>query len=225
LPQVWKSRKALFLSDLHLGQVREVEFALRIVSKIKELKPDIVFIGGDLYDGVALNALGIIEPLSHLQVPLGTFFVTGNHEEFSDNTKYLSAIRSVGIKTLMDEKVIVDGVQLIGVDYSTTTKKVEFDKILQNLNVAVNMPSILLKHVPSDLDISLKNNISLQLSGHTHRAQVFPFTFLTRLVFKGFDYGLHSLHSMQVYTSSGVGTWGPPLRVGTISEIVEILFN
>jgi len=225
LPEKWRSRKAVFMSDLHLGQVRGASFAKRIVAKIQELKPDIVFIGGDLYDGVAVDAESVIAPLAELKVPLGIYFVTGNHEEFSDSLKYLSAIRGVGITALMDEKVMIDDLQLVGVDYAHAAKKAAFDNVLQNLNIDRTLPSILLKHVPSDLDIALKHGITLQLSGHTHRAQVFPFTLLTYLIFKGFDYGLHPLGAMQVYTSSGVGTWGPPLRVGTRSEIVEILFR
>ncbi len=225
LPEKWRSRKAVFMSDLHLGQVRGASFAKRIVAKIQELKPDIVFIGGDLYDGVAVDAESVIEPLAELKIPLGIYFVTGNHEEFSDSSKYLSAIRGIGITALMDEKVMIDDLQLIGVDYARTTKKAAFDDVLQNLHIDRKSPSILLKHVPSDLDIALKYGITLQLSGHTHRAQIFPFTFLTHLIFKGFDYGLRPLGALQVYTSSGVGTWGPPLRVGTRSEIVEIFFR
>jgi predicted MPP superfamily phosphohydrolase len=225
LPKRWKSRKAVFVSDLHLGQVRGAPFAERIVSKIQELNPEIVFIGGDLYDGIAVDVHRVIEPFSRLKVPLGIYFIMGNHEEFSDNSKYLSAIRGIGIKTLMDEKVMIDDVQLIGVDYKHASKKEVFDGILQSLHIDRKTPSILLKHVPSDLDVALKNGVTLQLSGHTHRAQIFPFTFLAHWIFKGFDYGLHPLGSMQVYTSSGVGTWGPPLRVGTKSEIVEILFQ
>jgi predicted MPP superfamily phosphohydrolase len=225
LPEVWKSRKAVFVSDLHLGQVRAAPFAKHIASKISELKPDIVFIGGDVYDGVAVDAKGVIEPLSGLKIPLGVYFVTGNHEEFFDNSKYLSAIREADIKTLMDEKVVIDGVQIIGVDYAHSSKKTAFDGILQNLHIDREVPSILLKHVPSDLDVAERHGIMLQLSGHTHRAQAFPFTYLTRWIFKGFDYGLRSLRAMQVYTSSGVGTWGPPIRVGTKSEIVEIMFR
>ena len=208
LPKRWKSRKAVFVSDLHLGQVRGASFAERIVSKIRELNPEIVFIGGDLYDGIAVDLHRVVEPLSRLKVPLGIYFVTGNHEEFSDNSKDLSAIRGIGIKTLMDEKVVIDDIQLIGVDYKHASKKEAFDGILQSLHINRKIPSILLKHVPSDLDIALKNGITLQLSGHTHRAQIFPFTFLAHWIFKGFDYGLHSLGSMQAYTSSGVGNGG-----------------
>jgi predicted MPP superfamily phosphohydrolase len=105
------------------------------------------------------------------------------------------------------------------------SKKTRFEDILQNLQIDRTLPSILLKHVPSHLDVARKNGITLQLSGHTHRAQMFPFNLFTYLIYRGFDYGLHALGSMQVYTSSGVGTWGPPLRVGTRSEIVEILFR
>lgn len=225
IPPSWKSRKAIFLSDVHLGQIRGTKFAERIICKIQAMKPDIVLIGGDLYDGVKVDAAKIIDPFHKLRVPLGTYFITGNHEEFSDNAKYLSAIKDVGITTLMDEKVIIDGIQLIGVDYAHTTKKPAYDAILQKLAIDSNIPSILLKHVPSNLQIAEQHGISLHLSGHTHRAQVFPFTFLTKWIFKGFDYGLHPLNAMQVYTSSGIGTWGPPFRVCTKSEIVEITFQ
>lgn len=224
LPAEWKSRKAVWVSDLHLGQIYGASFSAHVVSEIQKLKPDIVFIGGDLYDGVTVDTEKIIQPFRELQVPLGTYFITGNHEEFSDNSKYLSAIRKTGIKILMDEKIEIDGLQIIGVDNSTAAKKVNFEKILRSLNINQTLPSILLKHEPTNLDIAEQNGISLEIAGHTHRAQMFPFNFVTKLIYRGFDYGRHTFGKMSVYTSSGVGTWGPPLRIGTQSEIIQIQF-
>jgi predicted MPP superfamily phosphohydrolase len=87
------------------------------------------------------------------------------------------------------------------------------------------MPSILLKHQPDLLGVAESNGVSLQLSGHTHKAQMFPLSLITKWIYHGFDYGLHRFGNMQIYTSSGVGTWGPPLRVGTKAEIVRITFG
>ncbi len=83
---------------------------------------------------------------------------------------------------------------------------------------------ILLKHTPFDLDVSERAGIDFQISGHTHQAQIFPLNYITRSVYKGYDYGFKKFGSMQVYVSSGTGTWGPPLRIGTVSEIVVINF-
>ena len=95
---------------------------------------------------------------------------------------------------------------------------------MQRIGVDRARPSILLKHEPSDLDVAEAAGVSLDLSGHTHHGQIFPLMFFTWQIYKGFDYGLKRIGAMQVFTSSGVGTWGPPLRLGTKSEIVEIEF-
>jgi len=87
------------------------------------------------------------------------------------------------------------------------------------MNLDRNKPSVLLKHAPSDVDVAWEAGVSLMLCGHTHHAQVFPLRFIARMIFRGFDYGLKQSGKMRVYTSSGAGTWGPPFRVGTHSEI------
>jgi predicted MPP superfamily phosphohydrolase len=222
---VWKGKKAVFISDLHLGQVHAKQFAVKICEKIKQIGPDIVFIGGDMYDGVKVDVKDVVRPFADLQIPMGIYFVMGNHEEFTDDPKYVDALRSAGVQVLIDEIVEKDGVQIVGVDYRTTTNSESFTKVLDSLHIDKNMPSILLKHTPMHIDIAEQVGISLQLSGHSHKAQMFPFSLLTRFIFKGFDYGLKRLNNMQVYTSSGVGTWGPPVRVGTKSEIVRIHFS
>ncbi len=119
--------------------------------------------------------------------------------------------------------VEVDGVQIIGIDYKHSNPRDKFRERLASMNINKDRPSILLKHIPSDVDISRDAGVSLHISGHTHRAQMWPLSYLPKAIFKGFDYGLNKMGDTQVYTSSGVGTWGPPLRVGTNSEIV--LFN
>jgi predicted MPP superfamily phosphohydrolase len=225
LPSQWKGKTAVWVSDTHLGPVRNEGFAKHIAAKIKKLHPDIVFIGGDLYDGEAVDVDKVIEPFSRIPASYGTYFITGNHEEFSDNTRYLQAVRRAGIRVLYNEKVELDGLQIIGVDYRDSTSEERFRTILQKMNVDRRKPSILLEHAPRNLRVAEEEGISLQLSGHTHRGQVFLFHFITSRVYQGYDYGLKWFGNLLVYTSSGAGTWGPPMRVDTKPEIVAITFK
>ncbi len=224
LPESWRGRKAVFFSDLHLGQVRGKSFMAKIVKIVKQIKPDIVLIGGDIYDGLKVDVDGAVSPFKEMSVPLGIYFVMGNHEEFFDNRLYAASLTNVGIKILNDEVVDIDGVQIVGVDYKTTANANDFKNVLNKISTDKSRPLILLKHVPLHMEIGEEKGISLQLSGHTHRAQVFPFSLVIPLIFKKFGYGLQTSGKMQVYTSSGVGTWGPPFRVGTNSEIIVFEF-
>jgi predicted MPP superfamily phosphohydrolase len=225
LPEKWKGKTAVWVSDTHLGQVRGYGFAQHLAAKIESLHPDIVFIGGDLYDGVAVDLDKTIEPFSKISTPYGTYFITGNHEEFSDSTPYLQAVRRAGIKVLYNEKVELDGLQIIGVDYRDSRKEEQFRTILQRMEIDPHKPSILLKHAPLNLQVAREQGISLQLSGHTHQGQAFLFRWITSKVYRGYDYGLKWFGNLLVYTSSGAGTWGPPIRLDTKPEIVVITFR
>jgi predicted MPP superfamily phosphohydrolase len=225
LPAVWESRTAVWISDTHLGQVRNHRFAQRFTDMIQNLKPDIIFIGGDLYDGgEAMDLHHMIEPLSRISTPLGIYFITGNHEEFYDNTPYLNAVRRAGMRVLNNEKLEIDGLQIVGVGYRDSRNQKQFKAMLQKMEIDRQKPSLLLKHVPFDLEISRDIGLSAQISGHTHQGQVFLFRFITSMVYKGYDYGLKTFEDLLVYTSSGVGTWGPPMRIDTNPEIVVIQF-
>lgn len=226
LPEIWRGRKAVWVSDIHLGQIHGPKFAEKIVKKVNALPHDIIFIGGDLYDGTgAPDIVELAAPLAHFSAPLGTYFITGNHEEIGDASAFIAAVQAVHIKTLIDEMVEIDGLQLIGVDYRNASDKERFTATLAGFHIDLTKPSILLKHEPKDLDIARDAGISFQVSGHTHLGQQWPLGYIAKLIYKGFAYGLKKLGDMQVYTSSGVGTWGPPLRVGTNCEIVHITFR
>ena len=224
LPSRWKGKTAVWVSDTHLGQVRNTGFAQHIATLVQNLHPDIVFIGGDLYDGVAVDLDKVIEPFAKISTPYGTYFITGNHEEFYDNTPYLEAVRRAGIRILYNEKIDLDGLQIIGVDYRDSRKEEQFRAILQKMGIDRHQPSILLKHAPLHLQVAKEHGISLQLSGHTHQGQVLLFRFITSKVYQGYDYGLKWFGDLLVYTSSGAGTWGPPMRLDTKPEIVVITF-
>lgn len=224
LPSAWKGKTAVWVSDTHLGQVRHYGFAQHIANLVQNFHPDIVFIGGDLYDGVAVDLDRVIEPFSKISVPYGIYFITGNHEEFYDNTPYLKAVRRAGIRVLYNEMIDLEGLQIIGVDYRDSTREEPFRAILQKMAIDPHKPSILLKHAPLNLEVAREQGISFQLSGHTHQGQVFLFRFITSQVYQGYDYGLKWFGNLLVYTSSGAGTWGPPMRIDTKPEIVVITF-
>jgi uncharacterized protein len=222
LPDLWRGKTAVWVSDTHLGQVRNLGFARKIAGLITQFHPDIVFIGGDLYDGQAVDPDGVIEPFSRISAPYGAYFITGNHEEFGDNTSYLRAVRKAGMRVLNNEKVDLDGLQIIGVDFRDSRNEKQFKTLLEDMKIDRQKPSILLKHTPFHLEVAREQNISLQLSGHTHRGQVFLFRWITSRVYQGYDYGLKWFGDLMVYTSSGAGTWGPPMRIDTKPEIVVI---
>jgi len=225
LPDSWRGRVAAVVSDVHLGHVNGVSFIRRIVTKLSRLRPDVVLIPGDLYDGTKADLDALAAPWKELSPPFGIYFVTGNHEEFSDRTKYLHAVSRSGIRVLNNEKTILDNLQIVGVHDRDAADAERFRSILESADVSRSRASMLLTHVPRRLRIAENAGISLQLSGHTHGGQIFPFTWFTHRIFGDYTYGLKRFGGLTVYTSSGAGTWGPPMRVGTYPEIVLLEFK
>jgi predicted MPP superfamily phosphohydrolase len=225
LPTSWHGRVAALVSDVHLGHVNGLRFMQRIVAMLGRLQPDVVFITGDLYDGTKVDPEKVASPWKALSARFGAYFVTGNHEEFSDPTKYLDGVKESGIQVLNNEKIMVDGLQVIGVHHSDSTNPDRFRAVLKHADLDRKRASILLSHAPHELPVAEKAGISLQLSGHTHGGQIFPFTWFTERIFGKYTYGLERFGDLMVYTSSGAGTWGPPMRVGTRPEIVLIQFQ
>jgi len=225
LPLAWRGRKAALISDVHLGHVRNGNFLRRMIAKIASEKPDAIFIAGDLYDGTAIDAGRAAEPLNKLTAPHGVYFVAGNHEQFGDDSKYLHAIAAAGVRVLSNEKVEVDGLQIIGVPYRNATPHGQFASVLHGLRLDRDRASILLTHAPDHPEIAEAAGVSLQLSGHTHLGQFIPWSWMARRIYRQFVYGLSRLGKMQVFTSSGAGTWGPPLRLGSNPEIVMLEFQ
>jgi prepilin-type N-terminal cleavage/methylation domain-containing protein len=225
LPDAWRGRTAVLASDLHLGHVRHRGFSHRIVRKIGALKPDVVFLAGDLFDGTHVDARDVTAPWKYLRAPFGTYFVTGNHELFRGESVYLESLRLAGVRVLQNEKVNADGLQILGVPYHHATHAGHFRSVLAQLAIDPQTASILLTHAPDRPAIAEEAGIGLQLSGHTHHGQFFPFSWITRRIYGQFTYGLSSLGATQFYVSSGAGTWGPPLRVGSQAEIVRITFE
>lgn len=225
LPESWRGRTAALISDIHLGHVRNGSFLRRMVAKILREEPDAIFIAGDLYDGTAIDAHRAAEPLSKLSAPHGVYFVAGNHEQFGDDSKYLHAISSAGVRVLSNEKIEVDGLQIAGVPYRNATQHGALASILRSIGLDRDRASILLIHAPDHPEVAEAAGVSLQLSGHTHLGQFIPWSWMARRMYRQFVYGLSRIGKMQVFTSSGAGTWGPPLRLGSNPEIVMLEFQ
>ena len=225
LPDAWRGRKAALITDVHLGHVRNRNFLERIIAKVVREEPDLIFIAGDLFDGTAIDAHKAAEPLSQLTAPHGVYFVAGNHEQFGDDSKYLSAIAATGVRVLKNEKVNVDGLQIVGVPYRDAVGDGGLASVLKRVPLDRERASILLTHAPDDPATAEALGFPLQLSGHTHLGQFIPWSWMARRFYRQFVYGLSRIGRMQVFTSSGAGTWGPPLRLGSNPEIVLLEFE
>jgi predicted MPP superfamily phosphohydrolase len=195
------------------------------VVKILQEEPDAIFIAGDLYDGTAIDPGRAAQPLSKLTAPHGVYFVAGNHEQFGDDSKYLQAIAAAGVRVLSNEKLEVDGLQIVGVAYRHAVENEHFASVLRGVHLDRNRASILLTHAPDNPEIAEAAGVTLQLSGHTHLGQFIPWSWMARRIYRQFVYGLSRIGKMQVFTSSGAGTWGPPLRLGSNPEIVVLEFE
>lgn len=225
LPSAWRGKTAVLVSDIHLGQIRREHFSKITAELINNERPDIVFIGGDMYDGVVADLPLLTSAFSGLSPSWGTYYVTGNHEEFSSDAPYISAVQKAGVHVLKNEKISIEGLQIIGVDYSDSYLPEDFRNLLREADIDREKPSILIKHSPGNYAISEEEGISLQLSGHTHGGQIWPVNFITSLFYQGHDYGLTNFGNMQIYTTSGAGTWGIPMRIGTVPEVAVIRFE
>jgi uncharacterized protein len=225
LPASWRGRVAALVSDTHLGHVRNLGFMRRIVAKLNQLRPDVVFFVGDMYDGTRANLEALAEPWSGLSVPLGAFFISGNHEEFTNRARYVQAVSKAGVRVLNNEKIELEGLQVIGVHYRELSDPVYFRALLKKASITRERPSILLAHAPHRLPIAEEAGISLLLCGHTHGGQFPPASWITSRIYGPYVHGLHRFGRLLVFTNWGAGTWGPPLRVGTNPEIVLLTFE
>ena len=247
LPGQWRGRVAALVSDMHLGHVRNGRFIRRLVRTLTQLGPDVVFLAGDLYDGTSANFQKLAEPWRdfipspangvHLASPgngngsrpaaasLGVYYIAGNHEEFYSRAEYHEPLVAAGVRELNNQKIEVDGLQVVGVHYRDAAHPERYRQILRNAAIDRDRSSVLLLHAPVNLPIAEAEGISLQLSGHTHGGQFFPYTWIAGRVWGKLIHGLSSVGNLQVYTNYGAGTWGPPLRVGTFPEIVLIRFE
>lgn len=222
LPETWSGRTVALVTDVHLGHLSGPGFLRRIVSRLQSLQPDMVLISGDMFDGSTADLPSLVAGWAGYSAPRGIYYVTGNHDEFEERSIYLNAVAHTGICVLNNEKVEVEGLQIVGVHDSEAGNPTALRTILRRARLDSNRPSILLAHRPENLAVAEEEGVSLQLSGHTHGGQFWPWNLIVSRIYGRFAYGLSRLGRLTVFTSNGAGTWGPPLRVGTKSEIVLI---
>ena len=224
-----KEIKAIHLSDIHIGHFRGKKFLQKIVEKTNRQKADVVFITGDLFDGrINLNKEEL-EPLTHLNAPV--YFVEGNHDKYTGVETIKNFLRELNVTVLENEMVNFNDVQIIGLNHMRADNKSfnmhasangsTIKSTLENLNIYKNKPSVLLHHSPDGIQYASEHNIDLYLCGHTHAGQLFPIKYLANLIFD-YNRGLHHFNGTRIFVSQGAGTFGPPMRVGTKSEITLI---
>lgn len=213
------------ISDVHLGLVIREERLKSIVKAIREAKPDILVSTGDLVDGQINNLNGLYDMLKGIEPRYGKFAIMGNHEFYAGTDVSLDFTKKSGFMVLRGESLTIEGmINIAGVDdvvsgrHGNDTYRQE-RKALKGLSPRIY--TILLKHRPV-VDPSSAKTFDLQLSGHTHNGQIFPFTYLTRIAFPMYA-GLHRLEEGSLlYVSRGSGTWGPPIRFLAPPEVTVI---
>lgn len=222
-----KTLRIAAVSDVHLGTIIGPRKTAKLVSTLNGLKPDLILMVGDVVDEdvkpVIRQNLG--ECLSALKAPLGVFGVTGNHEYIGGGEPSIRYLEQHGITMLRDTSVLIkDAFYLIGREdlqarRNTGKQRKELDELLGS--VEVNRPVILLDHQPYNLARVANTDVDLQLSGHTHHGQLWPFGYLTDKIYE-VSRGYKKMGNTHFFVSTGFGTWGPPVRTGNRPEVVLI---
>ena len=236
LPEALQGFTVAQISDIHVGPTIKTHYLQRIVDRVNGLNANMVAITGDLVDGSVADLGQHVAPLAQLRSTHGSFFVTGNHEYYSGAHSWIDALRALGLKVLVNEHVLIQHsidaqdpepalVVVAGVaDYSAH----HFDETHRSdpHKAIANAPEhavfkLLLAHQPRSAEAAADAGFDLQLSGHTHGGQFWPWNHFVPLQ-QPFTAGLHKLKTLWVYTSRGTGYWGPPKRFGAPSEITHL---
>ena len=218
------------LSDIHVGPILQRKFVERLVAEVNRLAPDLVALTGDLVDGSVRQLAGEVAPLGDLSAPHGVYFVTGNHDYYSGVEAWLARICELGIRPLRNQRVQIgegDGVfDLAGVDDHrgdwVRGSSEDLEQALRDRDP--DRPVVLLAHDPTSFGRARAMQVDLQISGHTHGGQIWPFLYLVRLAVPQVA-GLLQRGRSQLYVSRGTGFWGPPIRLFAPSEITEIVIR
>lgn len=219
---------AVMVSDVHLGTIIHNGQLTEMVEMIQKLHPDLVLFAGDIIDeNVAVVAeKQMAENFRRLKSKYGVYAVLGNHEYIGGHAEeIIRYLESAGVQVMRDRYVKVgNAFYVVGRDdwsgqRFTGKSRLNLDDLMQGIDQA--LPVILLDHQPVNLTEPAQNGVDLQLSGHTHRGQLFPNHWITRRIYE-IDWGYLRKGNLQVIVSSGYGTWGPPIRTGNSPEIVDI---
>lgn len=225
------SLNIVMISDVHMGTSVKEKGIDKMVTSINRLNPDIVLFDGDIMDESTTTKLKAYsaETFKNIKSKYGVYYITGNHEYFGGNLpETLYYLKKGNVRVLQDEVVKVNNsFYIVGRnDPASIRTSKESVKPLSELlkNADRTLPIIVLNHRPSNLQEAENEKVDLQLSGHTHKGQFFPNNFITKMVYED-DYGYLKKDDFNLIVSSGYGTWGPPIRIGTNGEIVNIKLN
>jgi hypothetical protein len=234
LPPSMDGTRIVQVCDMHVGGLLGREFVERVVHTANGLAPDVIAIVGDVVDGTVERLRPALASLSDLRARHGVFFVTGNHEYYSRSgaRTWMDEIDRMGIRVLRNERVAIgagpDGFDLAGVpDHGASRFPDDGPSEDMHAALAGRDPSravVLLAHQPIAIHEAARRDVDLQLSGHTHGGQIWPWGLLVRLQ-QPFIRGLHRVGNTQLYVSCGTGFWGPPMRLGAPAEITEIVLR
>jgi uncharacterized protein len=223
LPPEWRGKTIAQISDLHLGFSAGRAFAERVVAIVNAERPAAVAITGDLFDGGDASLNGLAQPLGQLNAPMGKYFITGNHETYLGVARAEEALRGTSVRWLNDEMATPGGLQIIGISYPERGEHKNIAAAIRGVRgFDPSKASVLLFHSPVAIPAIKATGVRLQLSGHTHLGQLFPFQFITRQVYGKYDHGLNVEGDFAIYTSPGTGTWGPRMRTNSRAEITMI---
>ncbi len=222
LPKEFDGLRIIQVSDLHVGPTIGRRYTQKVVSMVNHLQPDIVALTGDFVDGRVAQLRSEIQPIESLQSKFGTFFVTGNHEYYWGANEWLAEFERMGVKVLKNEHVQIrlngSAIVLAGItDLSSRTA----DPVGSLHGAPEDAIKILLSHQPGSYRIAEEAGFDLQLSGHTHGGQFFPWSMVVKLAHR-FYKGLGKHKNMWVYVNRGTGYWGPPIRFTIPAEITNI---
>jgi hypothetical protein len=223
-PSTLDGYRIVQITDIHVGPTIGKDFVQTVVDRVNELKPDLIAITGDLADGPVTQLAEQIAPLADLKAKDGVYFVTGNHEYYTgDLDNWLDWLKASGIRPLHNERVTPrKGFDLAGINDFSAPHGLHAPNLSKALSGRdMKRPVILLAHQPKAFPESERMGVDLQLSGHTHGGQIFPFNYVVSL-FQPFMAGLYQRGAAQLYVSRGTGYWGPPMRIGEPAEITVI---
>ena len=221
--------KVVFVSDVHLGVLIRNKKADQLLKDINAQHADLVLFGGDLVDH---NPVPVVENdmgkyFQQINAPLGVYAVTGNHEFIGHVEISVNYFSEHGVSYLRDTLLTIENIiQIAGRDdrasanYNGNGRRKTIDELLKD--ATPDLPLLLLDHQPVEYDQAVSNSVDLMMSGHTHKGQLWPLGYITKSMFEN-DYGLYEKGKTLFYTSSGYGTWGPPVRTGNRPELV--VFN
>ena len=231
LPASLDGLRVVQITDLHIGPLIHEHWLQQVVDQVNDLKPDLIVLTGDVVDGSVDELKKDVAPLAQLKAALGVFFITGNHEYYSGVEPWCDHMAHLGLQVLRNARVSIkagdkgDSFDLAGVDdwasHQFPGQGPDLPGALKNRDPHKLL--VLLAHQPAAIEEAAAHGVDLQLSGHTHGGQIWPFNYLVHLQ-QPYVAGLHRHRdtTTQIYVSSGTGFWGPPMRFGTTAEITHI---